>query len=357
MSGTLSGANQDALSVLRDKVLDTIKTALEAVGADGSAAAVGAVQIGTTISELAESLSTDFSVVVADRRGDSLATPSGDVPDAVKAADALKLAADVTTATGLGLEALGAVVFVADPLAGALIFGEGVEYETIGSKAEIAAHTLQDAAYDASGLTHVYSYPGLTYPSTDTTYTAPLPPTMPPTPGTPAIATGDGCPHFTTYDGLHFDFQGAGEFIAARSTVPENTFQVQMRIEPEGSLDSAVSIITQIAVQVGKDRFTFGVPQGTSAPRPDVVLINGAPAAISLTNPVLTLDGGTVTEVSTNEYRVALNTGEVVTVNPFGDGMGYSIALSPTATPGSVQGFLGPDEGQARTNETPVWYA
>jgi hypothetical protein len=35
-----------------------------------------------------------------------------------------------------------------------------------------------------------------------------------------------------------------------------------MRIEPEGKEDSSVSIITQIAVQVGSDRVTFGVPQG-----------------------------------------------------------------------------------------------
>lgn len=181
--------------------------------------------------------------------------------------------------------------------------------------------------------------------------------TMPTTPSTattmPSTATADGCPHFTTYDGLHFDFQGAGEFIAARSTQAGNTFQVQMRIEPEGSLDSAVSIITQIAVQVGTDRITFGVPQGTDAPRPDVVLVNGAPAAISQTNPVLTFDGGTVTEVSASEYRVALNTGEVVTVNPFGNGMGYSITLPTNGAPGSVQGFLGPDEGQANDFQLP----
>jgi hypothetical protein len=166
-------------------------------------------------------------------------------------------------------------------------------------------------------------------------------------------ATALGCPHFTTFDGLHFDFQGAGEFVAARSTQPGNTFQVQMRIEPEGSLDSAVSIITQIAVQVGSDRVTVGVPQGNKAPRPQVVWVDGAPAAISLTNPVITLDGGTVTEVSQNEYRVVLNTGEVVTVNPYGDGMGLSIALGPNDRPGSVQGFFGPAEGQANDFQLP----
>jgi RHS repeat-associated protein len=166
-------------------------------------------------------------------------------------------------------------------------------------------------------------------------------------------ASADGCPHFTTYDGLHFDFQGAGEFIAAKSTVAGDNFQVQMRIEPEGSADSSVSIITQIAVQVGSHRVTFGVPQSLDAARSQVVWLDGAPAAIDQSHPVLTLDGGTVTEISSNEYRVALSTGEVVAVNPFGDGMGYSISLPEDAVPGSVEGFLGPDKGKADDFQLP----
>ena len=162
-----------------------------------------------------------------------------------------------------------------------------------------------------------------------------------------------GCPHFTTFDGQNFDFQGAGEFVAAKSTVPGDTFQVQMRVEPEGSSDSSVSIITQIAVQVGADRVTFGVPQYNDAARPQVVWVDGKPSTIDETNPVLTLDGGTVTEISSNEYQVALKTGEVVTVNPFGDGMGFNVALAPDAAPGSVQGFLGPDTGQANDFSLP----
>ena len=182
-------------------------------------------------------------------------------------------------------------------------------------------------------------------------FTAPLPPpasTPSPSPtfATPPTATVDGCPHFTMFDGLHFDFQGAGEFIAARSTVPGDTFQVQMRIEPEGSLDSAVSIITQIAVQVGSDRVTFAPNRGL------VVSVDGTSTAINTGSP-LTLAGGTVTEVSADQYRVALNTGEVVTVDPFGDGMGLAITLAPTDAPGSVQGLLGPDEGQANDFQLP----
>ncbi len=84
-----------------------------------------------------------------------------------------------------------------------------------------------------------------------------------------------------------------------------------------------------------------------------VVWVDGAPATISSANPVLTLPGGTVTEVSQYEYQVALASGEVVTINPYGDGMGVSIALAPSDGPGSVQGFFGPDEGKANVFQLP----
>jgi hypothetical protein len=53
------------------------------------------------------------------------------------------------------------------------------------------------------------------------------------------------------------------------------------------------------------------------------------------------------------QHQVALNTGEVVTVNTFGEGMGLSIQLAATDGPGSVQGFFGPDEGQADDFQLP----
>jgi RHS repeat-associated protein len=156
-----------------------------------------------------------------------------------------------------------------------------------------------------------------------------------------ATATALGDPHFKTFSGLAFDFQGAGEFIATQSTQPGNTFQVQIRTEPLGSSDSAVSVTTEVAVQVGNDRVTFALNRG------QVVWVDGAPAAISPTSPVFTLPGGSVTEVSTDEYRVVLDTGEVVTINPLGGAIGLAVTLAPTEGPGSIKGLFGSDSGQA----------
>ena len=40
---------------------------------------------------------------------------------------------------------------------------------------------------------------------------------------------GQGDVHMLTFDGLHYDFQAVGKFVAARSTEPGNPFQVQIQ--------------------------------------------------------------------------------------------------------------------------------
>ena len=38
--------------------------------------------------------------------------------------------------------------------------------------------------------------------------------------------------HLQTYDGLLYDFQAAGEFILSQSTLPGDSFEVQVRMQP-----------------------------------------------------------------------------------------------------------------------------
>src|SRR5262249_18412478 len=49
--------------------------------------------------------------------------------------------------------------------------------------------------------------------------------------------------HIITYDKLHYDFQAAGEFTLAKSRVPGDSFDIQMRLEPPGD-SRAVTVIT-----------------------------------------------------------------------------------------------------------------
>ncbi len=72
---------------------------------------------------------------------------------------------------------------------------------------------------------------------------------------TSADAWGDV--HLTTFDGLYYNFQGAGEFVLSQSTVAGDTSTIQARMQP-WSTGSSVSVNTEIAAEIGTDRVTFG---------------------------------------------------------------------------------------------------
>jgi hypothetical protein len=82
--------------------------------------------------------------------------------------------------------------------------------------------------------------------------------------GAPFTANNDGDPHITTVEGIHYDFQGAGEFIVLRDG---NGTQIQTRqspvttqppyVNPYTGLATCVSLNTAIAARVGTHRVTY----------------------------------------------------------------------------------------------------
>jgi len=86
-----------------------------------------------------------------------------------------------------------------------------------------------------------------------------------------------GDPHITTVDGLHYDFQSAGEFVALRGA---NGMEIQVRqaavstatplTDPNSGLTSGVSVNSALAARVGKHRVTYqsgiGVNAASGAP-------------------------------------------------------------------------------------------
>ena len=85
-----------------------------------------------------------------------------------------------------------------------------------------------------------------------------------------AVAVGD--PHITAVDGLHYDFQSAGEFVALRG---RNGMELQLRMtpvstatpltDPNSGLTSGVSVNTGLAARVGDHRVTYQA-EGSNAP-------------------------------------------------------------------------------------------
>src|SRR5882724_3829903 len=90
--------------------------------------------------------------------------------------------------------------------------------------------------------------------------------------GGPAANEGD--PHITTVDGIHYDFQSAGEFVVLRDA---DGLQIQTRQSPVATagvlanaytgLSTCVSLNTAVAAKVGAHRVTFQ-PNSSGVPDP-----------------------------------------------------------------------------------------
>src|SRR5262249_19254283 len=73
------------------------------------------------------------------------------------------------------------------------------------------------------------------------------------------IGVGQGDVHMTSFDGLHYEFQAVGEFMAARSTVPGNPWEVQIRTD---GVQGQMSFATEVAADFGGVHVTFAIGRG-----------------------------------------------------------------------------------------------
>ena len=151
--------------------------------------------------------------------------------------------------------------------------------------------------------------------------------------------------HIVTYNGLIYDFQGAGEFTLAQSRIPGDTFDIQMRLVPYNA-SATVTLINQVAVSCGTDKVTF------DGSRDDTVWINGAPSTVSELNPVANLNGGTLVRISDSVWQVKWDTGEEATITQFGHWFNISDGI-PLSEPNLVGGLQGEDAGPTNDFQLP----
>jgi hypothetical protein len=157
-------------------------------------------------------------------------------------------------------------------------------------------------------------------------------------PSGPAESNGD--PHLTSFDGLHFDFQAAGEFLLAKG----GDLEVQARQEPYGNSRS-VTVNTQIAARVGDRRVT--VSPGAGRDDPPVVRIDGQldPLPAGAPRP---FGGGTLARESGQDGWVDITwaDGSTLVVRPVGKwGVAMAMTLSGDRA-GQVGGVLGDFDGR-----------
>jgi len=110
--------------------------------------------------------------------------------------------------------------------------------------------------------------------------------------------------HLQTMDGARYDFQGAGEYVASRSTAGD--LEVQLRLEPTG-FGSNVSLATAVALLVDSTRASVALG------REPLLFVDGQPA--TLPDEGLELSGGGRIEPSDRGYEVVWADGSSLSID------------------------------------------
>lgn len=146
-----------------------------------------------------------------------------------------------------------------------------------------------------------------------------------------------GDPHFVSFDGHAFNFQGAGEFIVAKSTLGDPLI-VQTRFEALPKPDEPeackhVTWTTAVATMLGERRLTF------RAQREPMLYVDGQP--VNLRTQTLELpDGASISTSGPLAYQVTWPDGAVLDLDGDDDSIDLEFDL-PKTRRGQVRGLLG----------------
>ncbi len=137
-------------------------------------------------------------------------------------------------------------------------------------------------------------------------------------------STNEGDPHLRTVDGVNYDFQTAGEFVALKSA---DGFEVQTRqtavatdffpgANPHTGLATCVSLNTSVAARVGGHRVTYQPDSRDAAGQPSLELrIDGVRTALTDTG-VMLPGAGRVSRTPVGGMEIAYRNGALVVVTP-----------------------------------------
>ena len=159
-----------------------------------------------------------------------------------------------------------------------------------------------------------------------------------------SLAGGSGDVHMVCFDGLRYDFQAVGDFVAVQSNDAGNPWQVQIRTE---SAPGASSITTELAAMIGDMRISFAVG------RDMLVHVDGIADARLHAGGVQNFAGGTLAQLSDNVYQLSWSTGRSVTVTDHGNYLDWVVGLGSQDGPGSVKGLLGSNSGWSTDFQLP----
>ena len=142
-----------------------------------------------------------------------------------------------------------------------------------------------------------------------------------------------GDPHIFTFDGYLYDFQGAGEFVLARTTDLMDPFEVQARQVAVPGFRCDVTMNTGIAIDIGVARVAFYADESD-------VWVDGSPTVVA-EGTTLDLGGGAgITRLANTRWMVSDGRGNRVTVQD--SGFFLDVRVEPAADRfGGFEGLLG----------------
>jgi hypothetical protein len=203
------------------------------------------------------------------------------------------------------------------------------------STKEVNATRAENRLRDRLGLPLRRTYGSHTLPEGDEPCTPPPPPEC----------TGDGCadsngdPHLMTFDGVLYDFQAVGEFVAVSDK--SGGYEIQVRQEPWPH-SRVVSVNTATAMKVGKDRVELKMLGGKLQ-----LWANGKGQTLKdATLP----GGGSIAVASAQQAAVVWPDGSTATVRAIGT-YGLHIAFDPAPDKkGKLEGLFGNLDGDPKND-------
>lgn len=177
----------------------------------------------------------------------------------------------------------------------------------------------------------------------------------PPPPDEPADSGSFGDPHLVTFDGVSYDFNASGDYVAARSD--DGTFEIQFRFfrRTEGgtiSQNHSISYNRGAAMRVGGSVLAFGDDANADLHAPLAATLDGEPLEVT-TTPTQLPGGATVRldpsgdgDIGGTFRVVTWPDGTTVRVGPEA-AYAYMLVTLSSQRRGTVSGLLGDGDGAA----------
>lgn len=178
----------------------------------------------------------------------------------------------------------------------------------------------------------VPSYPPVSTPPAPEPKPEPKPEPCPPEKKAEGLKfKSHGDPHEVSGDGLKFDNQLVGDFIAMKSK--SGDLMLQKRHENVGGQNNGVTFNTEASLQTGSDVIHFDSQNNT-------LTLNGKPTSLANGQTIALPGGGTVTR-NGNDYTIKTPQGDRFTFIDQGQYMDIDGELSASRKDGEVIGSLG----------------